>query len=323
VNPGPCNGLTTFTAPSGTISDGSEGANYSSNQNCQFLIQPADVSTITISFTSFETETQYDYVNVYDGNSTSATLLGTYSGSSFPSDITSTGPVLFLEFVTDNAITKRGWSLNYTSSVSSNNTLCSGLTSYTASSGTLTDGSGLYNYSNNMNCRFLIQPPGATLVTLHFISYNTESNNDFVNVYNGVSTSSPIIGVFSGATLPADIDANSGTMLIEFTSNASNTRQGWHATYTSSTLTETEHEKQNGKIFIYPNPANKEITIKGLRSSFTEIKALNILGEIIYDQKISTTSEHIMDIVNWPQGVYYLVVYAEDREILIEKFIKY
>ncbi len=321
---GPCNGLATYTGPSGTISDGSEGANYSSNQNCKFLIQPAGVSSITINFTSFDTEGAHDFVNVYDGASASATLLGSYSGINLPPSLTSTGSALFVEFTTDNVITKKGWSFNYTSTVSSTVSLCSGLSSFTTPSGTLTDGSGQYNYANNMNCRFLIQPPGATSVTLHFLSYNTESGNDFVKVYNGISSSSPLIGIFSGATLPSDLVASSGVMLIEFISNISNTRQGWEATYTSSTVTGIEDSTAESRVFIYPNPAEREIIIKGLKGAYTEIKVINSIGETIYRHEgMIAGGEYPVDIHSWPQGLYYMIISNEKSNVLIEKFIKY
>jgi hypothetical protein len=321
---GQCNGLVTYNGPSGTITDGSGGASYGLNQNCQFLIQPTGVSNISLSFTSFETELNFDFVKIYDGASVAAPLKGTYSGINLPPSITSSGSALFIVFTTDNVNSYKGWSLNYTSTVSSNAMICSGLTTYTAPTGTLTDGSGQYNYSNNMNCRFLIQPAGATGITLHFNSYNTESGNDFVNIYNGISSSSPLIGAFSGATIPSDITANSGIMLIEFTSNTSNTRAGWDATYTTSYITQTEDSSAEERVFIYPNPAEKEVVIKGRKSSFTGIKIINTMGETVFaSEGIQVDNEYKINVSEWTQGIYYILISNEKNNIKIEKFIKY
>ncbi len=324
VSSGPCDGLKTFTGPSGTISDGSEGANYSNDQHCQFLLQPAGVSKISISFTSFETEVTHDYVKIYDGASTAAPLLGTYSGINLPPGIVSSGPSLFIEFVTDNAVTKKGWSLNYTSIVSSNESLCSGLRSYVTPTGTLADGSGIYNYSNNMDCRFLIQPPGASSVSLHFTAFNTESGYDFVRVYNGSSTAAPLIGVFSGETLPSGVVANSGTMLLEFTTNASNTRQGWEAIYTSAFVTGVTEENEQSRVFVYPNPADKEIYVRGLKLAQAEIKVVNTIGETVYTRENALIGQdHKIDVSTWSRGLYYIVVTSAEGKVFVEKFIKY
>ncbi len=321
---GQCNGLVTYNGASGTVSDGSQGGNYGNNQNCQFLIQPSGVSTITINFTAFETEGTFDKVRIYDGASTAAPLLGTYSGNNLPPSITSSGAAFLIEFETDNATTKKGWALNYTSTVNSVAALCSGLTSYNAPTGVLTDGSGVYNYSNNMNCRFLIQPPGVTSVTLHFNAYNTETDNDLVKVYNGNSTLSPLIGAFSGATLPSDIVANTGIMLVEFTSNISNTRQGWDATYSSATLTSAADSAVEEKIYCYPNPAYNELTIKGLKiASSTELKIINSIGETVLNhQAIANQKEYKIAVDQWPQGIYYIIITNENGVQLVEKFIK-
>lgn len=109
-----CSGLTVMTGSSGYLTDGSGPANYSNNNMCTWLIEPSFATTITLNFSAFNTESIYDYIKIYNGYNSGGTLLGTYSGSSIPSTITSTGPALFLQFVTDASITSSGWSIYYT-----------------------------------------------------------------------------------------------------------------------------------------------------------------------------------------------------------------
>ena len=111
-----CNGLTTLTAASGNFSDGSGLSNYINNMDCSWLIQPGGTSTIDLTFTSFDTETGHDTVTVYDGNSASAPILGTFSGSNLPPTIQSTGSSLFVTFKTNSMTTAAGWEASYTSS---------------------------------------------------------------------------------------------------------------------------------------------------------------------------------------------------------------
>ena len=110
-----CSGASTLTAGSGTISDGSGSNYYSNSQNCSWLIQPSSGGSITLDFTSFDTESGYDYVRVYDGNSAYSSLLGTYSGSSIPSSITSSGSSLYITFTTDGSVTREGFEIYYSS----------------------------------------------------------------------------------------------------------------------------------------------------------------------------------------------------------------
>ena len=71
-----CSGTTTLNASSGSFDDGSGANNYDNNSNCQWLIQPA-ASSITLSFSAFDLESN-DQVTIYDGDNTSAPILGTF-----------------------------------------------------------------------------------------------------------------------------------------------------------------------------------------------------------------------------------------------------
>ena len=106
---------TLLTAPSGTFSDGSGANQYFNFANCDWLIQPPGASSITLSFSFFDTESGYDYVRIYDGTNTASPLLGQFSGSTLPAAVTSTGGSMFVVFTSDNIITDNGWTANYTS----------------------------------------------------------------------------------------------------------------------------------------------------------------------------------------------------------------
>lgn len=102
---------------------------------------------------------------------------------------------------------------------------------FTAMTGTVTDNSGNAAYHNNMVCEKLIQPSGALNVTLTFNSFATESGYDFVKIYDGTTTSSPLLGKFSGTSLPPSITSSGASMLIEFTTDGGVVAAGWSATY--------------------------------------------------------------------------------------------
>gem|GEM_PF-3093238 len=112
---------------------------------------------------------------------------------------------------------------------------CSGTTNLTACSGSFSDGSGSSEYGAGLDCSWRISPSGATSVTLTFTSFSTEEDYDFVRVYNGTSASAPLIGEYSGSTLPSAVTANSGNMYVVFTTDGSVGDAGWSASYTCST----------------------------------------------------------------------------------------
>lgn len=83
--------------------------NYYDKENYTYTIQPANASTVTLDFQSFETEAGYDTLWLYDGASTSSTLIGAYTGTNSPGSITTTQPAITIRFKSDNATNKQGW----------------------------------------------------------------------------------------------------------------------------------------------------------------------------------------------------------------------
>jgi len=101
-------------------------------------------------------------------------------------------------------------------------------------SGTFDDGSGIDDYENNLDIYWLLKPTNASKITLSFLSFDTESDYDYVTIYDGETTSSPVIGRFSGTSIPAPVTSSGGVMLVRFRSDASVTGPGWRAKYEST-----------------------------------------------------------------------------------------
>lgn len=231
-----CSGQTVLTAASGSLDDGSGAGSYYNYSNCQWLIQPPGATSVTLTINELSLQYPspdglaiYDYIRVYDGPDTNSPILGTYTGEQIPTPITSTGGAMLVEFISDFFFTFDGWSATYTSSNSP--TSCAGTTFLTSSSGTFEDGSGAGNYTGSADCRWLIQPSGATSIVLEFNSFETESGLDGIIVYAGNNTNAPVLGVYTGNNLPPSITANSSSILVRFVSNASNHFAGWEASY--------------------------------------------------------------------------------------------
>ncbi|XP_039554137.1 multiple epidermal growth factor-like domains protein 8, partial [Passer montanus] len=75
--------------------------------------------------------------------------------------------------------------------------------------GFVTDGPG--NYSVNGNCEWLIEAPSPRhRILLTFTFMDTECTYDYLFVYDGGSTRSPLLAALSGSSLPAPLEATSG-----------------------------------------------------------------------------------------------------------------
>ena len=220
-----CSGLTdTLIAKSGNISDGSYSANYQDATSCSWLIKPDNAVSITLEFYTFDLQAG-DSLFVYDGSSNAANLIAAYSGNTLPASIASSAGNMFVQFVTDNQNTAAGWSAYYRSE------FCDGLKIYHDPIGTIDDGSGVEPYNDNTNCYWLISDTTNNPIHLDFTKFETELSYDFVDVYDGTSTSASQLGSFSGNTLPASLTSTIGSMLIHFHSDGGVSDQGWEASY--------------------------------------------------------------------------------------------
>jgi PKD repeat protein len=108
-----CPPTSVFTNCSGTISDGSGAANYANNLNCNWSIHSPGASSITITFTEFETEALYDYVRIYSGTSTADSLIKSFSGPGSLQKFNVPGEHVFITFSSDQSANGAGFSLNY------------------------------------------------------------------------------------------------------------------------------------------------------------------------------------------------------------------
>ncbi|MNK32868.1 PKD domain protein [compost metagenome] len=98
-----------------TFLDPGGAGNYANGSNFTYTICPSTAGMrVQAVFAAFATESGYDFLYIYDGNTTGAPLLGTYSGATSPGTVAAslinpTGCLTF-RFTSDGSNTAAGWS---------------------------------------------------------------------------------------------------------------------------------------------------------------------------------------------------------------------
>jgi spore germination protein YaaH len=87
--------------------------NYYDNESYTYSIAPNGIDKVQLQFKSFTTESGYDSLLVYNGPTAASPLLGAYSGSTTPANVTSTGTVITLRFKSDVGIVAPGFKIIY------------------------------------------------------------------------------------------------------------------------------------------------------------------------------------------------------------------
>ena len=139
----------------------------------------------------------------------------------------STGPELYVYTQTDQADSRRGYRIRYTQG-------CDVVIS--ANNGTITSPAfGIRPYPHNVQCNYIIRPDTGTKVSMVITSMDLH-DTDKVEVFDGSTDGLPLHppGGFTGGETPQLVlTANSGEMVVRFTSDSLNNAQGFSAVYSA------------------------------------------------------------------------------------------
>lgn len=211
----------------------------------------------------------YDYLEIRDGPDPTSKELGRFCGYKIPEDVKSSGNTLYVKFVSDGSVQKLGFAASFVKEYDECatdhhgcdhicvNTLgsfkCECKIGYELHSdgkkcedacggyidqaiGTLQSPSFPDLYPPNKNCVWQIVAPDQYRITLNFSHFDMEGNNqdceyDSIRVSSGVGRDSVVHGIYCGSTLPSSITSESNTLRIEFNSDNSVQKTGFHALF--------------------------------------------------------------------------------------------
>lgn len=183
--------------------------------------------------------------------------------------------------------------------------------------GNTTDlGGAAGNYTNDERTLFLIEPTNATSITLTVNQFDVESDWDYLYIYEGTTVFDTKIGRYTGTTIPATINVNSGAVLIEFRSDCATTNPGYDISWGSSVITSINEQKKN-EFKVYPNPTKNKLTIEFNELQLGIIKVNDISGIEVLQQQFVISNKVTLPTQNLAKGVYF--VYYQNEVI---KFIK-
>ena len=316
-----CSGTSTLTGTAGTFDDGSGPSNYANNSDCFWLIDPTTtVAKIKLTFDEFSTESGNDVVTVYDGETTASPILGSFSGSAIPAQVTSTGGKMLVGFNTNGSATASGWHASYTSTFP---IYCYALTTLTALSDTFSDGSGVNNYNPVTSCRWRIIPPNATSITLSFSQFDITDTKDIVEIYD-VSSGNVLIDTYTGSSLPPTKTYDVSKIMVWFKASSQTPGTGWEASYTT-TVSGMENVTDFENLYIYPNPAEDFISLsfKNINSNNMKLKLFSSTGQLVYESNNTIQQGNnslFIPVHDLSEGIYFLNI-ATEKSILNYKII--
>lgn len=309
----------------GTIEDGSGPiADYQNSSDYKWLISPQtaedSVTKIVISSKRFDLGAG-DEIKIYDGADVNAPLLATFSLTTPPSDITTTGNKALVHFTSDGSSVGNGFLLEY-SSIQPN--YCAGTKTYTEVSGLFDDGSGDFYYKANTNCNFKIQPQYASEITLYFNYFSTDDAEDYLKIIN--NSNSQTLATLSGnyTTPPAPITVTGGKVYMMWRSNGWKQKPGWEVRWETLNVGAESRELLSG-FQLWPNPAQSvfNVAFDVDQSQAFQIKLVDLTGETIFNDQATAFAgryETKIDVSKLARGIYFLNI-TGDRGTYTRKVV--
>ncbi|XP_013067334.2 tolloid-like protein 1 isoform X2 [Biomphalaria glabrata] len=207
---------------------------YPSRSECVWHFSTAPGHRIRLQFRAFEVEAHqqctYDYVGIYDGNSSSAANIGRLCGPRIPKPVTSNSNHLYMTLISDASVQRKGFEIEY-------DTVCGGHLEASASPQKIWSHPrfGDNVYDNNQTCEWKLHAKEGQTIELQFTFMDLEEDSDCgydnVTIYDGLLDNSRPLGTFCGTELPTLISSRSQNILIYFHSDEAIAWKGFSATF--------------------------------------------------------------------------------------------
>ncbi|XP_040449627.1 cubilin isoform X3 [Falco naumanni] len=206
---------------------------YYHNSECYWLLRGSRGTPFEIQFEQFHleyhSECNFDYLAVYDGNSSNAKQLGKFCGNQIPQLIRSSGDSMYVKLRTDRNQQGGGFLAKYKQ-------VCQEVLTVNHSHGILESLNYPNNYPLNEHCKWTIQTTKGNTLNYSFTAFHLEDGSDcdrdFLKLYDGPDVQSNLIGTFCGQSLPLAGSTTGTSLHVEFYSDGLNTRSGfqmlWH-----------------------------------------------------------------------------------------------
>uniref|UniRef100_A0A6E8VGY0 Metalloendopeptidase n=1 Tax=Anopheles coluzzii TaxID=1518534 RepID=A0A6E8VGY0_ANOCL len=211
-------------------------------ERCEWRITATHGERIVLNITDLDiyksNSCRSDYLEIRDGYWHKSPILGKFCGSGKVNElIRSTGSRMLLTYTTTfRQASMRGFAANYEAICGGDMNLESG--------GRLESPNYPVDYLPNKECIWRITVPKDYQVALKFQSFEVENHDncvyDYVEVRDGGSADSRLIGVFCGYKIPPDMKSTSNKLFVKFVSDGSVQKAGFSATFMKE-VDECEH----------------------------------------------------------------------------------
>lgn len=184
------------------------------------------------------------------------------------------------------------------------------------------------NYSNLTDYITTFTAPSSTNpIKVTFSSFDIEDyvncGYDYLKIYNGLNTSSPLIGTYCGTNSPGIVTSTdpSGALTFKFHADEGVTGTGWQAIISCVGVNELHTVETENIFHVFPNPSYGIYNLNISNKDHVEVSITDILGKEILFNKNQFEENIAIDISGKPNGIYLLKI-KTDKELFYSKLVK-
>ena len=267
--------------------DGGPNNNYGNNKDLTLTFLPAiEGGSIEVTFQTFDTEGNYDFLYIYDGPSTSSPEIGRYDGGNSPGTVTATNAqgALTFRFTSDSSVNREGWSAHVS---------CAGVLAPIVVTVTAEPESILTGQTSQLSA---FVTGGSGVYTYHWEPAEMVSN---ANIANPQTVELYETQTFDLTVSDDQGNTGTGSVTVNVTSGVN------------------VNENQADKVQVYPNPVSSTLFIDGLNGfSNLDVQIVSIQGQVI--KEVVNSLE--INVSNIESGIYFIKIECDGQQYL-KKFI--
>ncbi len=217
----------------------------------------------------------------------------------------------------------RGISVSYAAGTT---VFCSGAPMVTASSGTITDGSGDLDYNPLTYCAFKIRVNSAPCIKITFREFELEEGHDSLHIYRFQNQDNTYLTSLTGhIDEGTEMIFNANRLRFVFESDEQNNAAGFTFAFEGTEETGMS-EQEEIPVSVWPNPSSSVIYVsvgEKCASSSTTMQLCDIFGRMLDEVTSAKVGETVsFDVSDLAKGVYLLRIVTEDGRTLTRKIVR-
>ncbi|PRB85522.1 zinc metalloprotease [Chryseobacterium culicis] len=189
----------------------------------------------------------------------------------------------------------------------------------------LDTGGSTGQYGDNEEIVKTFSPTPGSAMTMTFTAFDLEQGYDFMYVYNGPSTASPLFANgnnLSGNTVPGPFTSTdpSGAITVKFVSDGAATENGWNVNFSCNVLAVEDINIKNNSIDLYPNPAKNMIMLSS-KERLKGYKIYDEAGRLVISNSSLKGNKQEINLSSIQTGNYVITIETE-KQTISKKLIK-